>query len=31
MPEGFTDMSGVNMEDIPDLEKMQDILMDYWR
>tara|TARA_B100000900_G_scaffold410683_1_gene428948 strand:- start:2715 stop:3875 length:1161 start_codon:yes stop_codon:yes gene_type:complete len=24
MPEGFTDMSGVNMEDIPDPEKMQD-------
>ena len=24
MPEGFSDMSGVNMEDIPDPEKMQD-------
>ena len=24
MPEGFSDMSGVNMEDIPDTEKMQD-------
>ena len=24
MPEGFSDMSGINMEDIPDPEKMQD-------